>query len=142
MNSFIESIKKANDFSKQAIHQANLQTMDRVNQNRKDLKFVVGSKVLLSTKNLSVPPGSVKKFATKYIGPFTVIDVFAGGNAYKLDLPVHYQRLHPVFHISLLKPYRVPVEEDTKSSLEFVVPPAEKVERILAQLFPLTPTTA
>jgi hypothetical protein len=31
--------------------------------------------------------------------------------AYKLDLPATYSRLHPVFHVSLLKPYHDGIED-------------------------------
>lgn len=60
---------------------------------------------MLSTKNLKMKPGRTKKFAPKFIGPFTVVEVLAKGNAYRLNLPHQYRNLHPTFHISLLKGY-------------------------------------
>ncbi|CDF39331.1 unnamed protein product [Chondrus crispus] len=41
------------------------------------LKKHIGDKVMLSTKNLPINPGRTKKFAPKYIGPFTVLEVLA-----------------------------------------------------------------
>ena len=61
---------------------------------------------MLSTKNLPIHPGRTKKFAPKYIGPFTVLEVFANGTAYRLELPLQYGNIHPTFHRSLLKPYQ------------------------------------
>ena len=37
-----------------------------------------------------------------------MIESRVGGVAYRLNLPTLYSRLHPVFHVSLLKPYATP----------------------------------
>lgn len=73
---------------------------------RQDATFAVGDLVLLSTKNLALkaPAGGTKKLMPRYIGPF-LVESRAGQVAYKLKLPVGY-RVHPVFHASLLKPYK------------------------------------
>src|SRR6202453_5236489 len=46
-------------------------------------KIVKGSKVYLSTTNLSLPAGHVHKFLPKYIGPYTVIDAKPDKSVYK-----------------------------------------------------------
>jgi hypothetical protein len=45
---------------------------------------------MLSTINLKLPIGScrVKKFTSRFIGPFTVTDIVATGLAYALKLPL------------------------------------------------------
>jgi hypothetical protein len=48
-------------------------------------------------------PGT-KKLYPRWTGPFT-ISKMVGPNAAKLALPSS-MRIHPVFHVSLLKPYR------------------------------------
>ena len=64
--------------------------------------FVVGDKVLLSTKNLTF--SSPRKFMPKFLGPFEVTKSI-GEQAYRLELPAN-MKVHDVFHTSLLRPYR------------------------------------
>jgi hypothetical protein len=66
--------------------------------------FQQGQKVLLATKNLKFKTG-VRKLHPKYVGPFKILEM-VGSNAAKLDLPAVYSRLHPVFHVSLLREFR------------------------------------
>lgn len=73
-------------------------------QHRLSHTFESGQKVLLSTRNLRFQVG-VKKTTPKFIGPFT-ISAMVGKNAARLDLPQAYRRIHPVFHVSLLRPYK------------------------------------
>ena len=45
-----------------------------------------------------------KKLATLWVGPYQVLEVI-NSNVYKLALPTSLHLLHPVFNISILKPY-------------------------------------
>ncbi|KAJ9517914.1 hypothetical protein QJQ45_004232 [Haematococcus lacustris] len=70
----------------------------------RDVEFEVGAQVLLSTRNLRIKTGKVRKFVPRYVGPF-VVEAKINANAYRLTLPANMSRLHPVFHVSLLKKY-------------------------------------
>lgn len=66
-------------------------------------KFKVGDEVWLSSKHIKSqrPTG---KLDYKRLGPFAIIETI-GTRAYKLALP-HNMRVHPVFHASLLEPFK------------------------------------
>ena len=63
--------------------------------------FEIGEKVLLSAANLRLHIPS-RKLGPRYIGPFKIKRKI-NDVAFELDLPSSY-KIHPVFHVSLLKP--------------------------------------
>ena len=97
----------------------------------RDVEFNEGEMVLLSTRNLKMKgiPGKLKK---RFVGPFR-IEQRIGQQAYKLSLPENW-KVHPVFHVSLLKPWHIasiqedeaPVDDDLK-----LEEPYYEIEKIL-----------
>ncbi len=82
------------------------------NRGRRDVSYAPGDLVLLSTKNLR-PVVGVKKLLPKFVGPFEV-KARVGPVAVRLALTGEYSRLHDVFHVSLVKPYRQRTVEDDR----------------------------
>ena len=70
---------------------------------RKGKGYEVGDKVTLNGKNLKTTRPKAK-LANKRHGPFEILEVL-GPVTYKLKLPKKWL-IHPVFHASLLKPYK------------------------------------
>jgi hypothetical protein len=91
--------------AKQHIEAAQKRQAHYANEHRRELRFQVGTRVLLSTENLR--PAHIvgaPKFMPKFIGPYAIKRVLSP-TAYELELPPSF-KVHPVFHIHLLKPYR------------------------------------
>ena len=66
----------------------------------RDLEYKVEDLVLLSTRNLKMK-GTPGKLQRRFVGPFRAIETI-GQQAYRLSLPEDW-KIHPVFHVSLLK---------------------------------------
>jgi transposase InsO family protein len=63
-----------------------------------------GNKVWLNSKNIKTRR-PCKKLDHKFFGPFE-IEKILGPNVFRLKLPKN-MKIHPVFHVSLLKPYKL-----------------------------------
>ena len=75
-----------------------------VDTKRRDVSYEVGSEVLLSTSNIKLKTPGARKLLPRWIGPFEIVKRI-GVVAYRLKLP-ETMRIHNVFHVSLLKPYK------------------------------------
>jgi hypothetical protein len=101
----IAEIDRAREESEALWSQAQ-RTMKAYYDNRhKERIFAVGELVMLAAKHIRTLRVS-KKLADRNLGPFKILER-KGQNAYTLELPQKYGRLHPTFHVSLLEPYHM-----------------------------------
>jgi hypothetical protein len=101
---FAERVHAAVNRAKQLLQNAQQKQAEQANKHRRDLEFAVGDKVLLSTANIVIKTPGKQKLLPRFIGPYEILQR-VGRVAYKLKLPQEMSRVHPVFHVSLLKAY-------------------------------------
>jgi len=94
------------------IHQQAKQTLENTRESMKKYydrkvteqpRIEVGDLVMLNGKNIRTKRPS-KKLSPKLYSPFKVLEK-KGSRAYKLEISPRWKN-HPVFHVSLLEPYR------------------------------------
>lgn len=109
----VETLRKVWEDLKVSIKKATERQARYADQRRQEMTFDIGDQVLLNTTNLRTTQLS-RKLAPQRIGPCKVI-AKVGEVAYKLTLPPGLGQVHPVFHVSLLEPYRQPIAADRTS---------------------------
>jgi len=84
------------------------QTHHANKRRRDELEIHEGALMYLSTKNLSLLKGRASKLLPRYIGPYKVVRAMPDSSNYELELPLDLvnRRIHPVFHVSLLRPHQ------------------------------------
>jgi transposase InsO family protein len=89
--------------AKQCLERAQQRAADYYNRGKQDASFREGQLVLLNTKNLRQLAKGPRKLLPRWVGPFPVKRM-VGQAAAELTLPAT-MRIHPTFHVSLLRPY-------------------------------------
>ena len=76
------------------------------NNRRRDLEFEVGDMVFLRISPWKgvLRFGKHGKLSPRYIGPYRIVERI-GEVAYQLELPSDLDRIHDVFHVSMLRKY-------------------------------------
>lgn len=83
----------------------------QANKHRRDQSYSVGDLVWLKASNLQLPSTLTRKLSARWVGPFPILHVISP-TSYHLQLPASWT-IHPVFHVSLLKPhYGPPVQPE------------------------------
>lgn len=91
---------------KENLVRARNRMVQQANKKRKDKTFAVNQWVYLKLqpyRQISVKDRSSQKLAKRFYGPFRILKRI-GAVAYELELPPS-ARIHPVFHVSLLKEF-------------------------------------
>jgi transposase InsO family protein len=105
---FVQAIQRQIKSAKQLMQSAQQRQKSYADRKRRELEFAVGDEVLLSTKNLRLKTPGCRKLMPLWVGPFAVLEK-VGAVAYRLELP-EALTVHPVFHVSLLKPFHPDAE--------------------------------
>jgi hypothetical protein len=101
---FVKTVQDAIVRAKQCLLAAQDRMREQENRHRRDVTFEPNDMVMLSTTNMRFK-GGCKKLMPKFVGPFEVVKM-VGKAAVRLRLSEGYERMHNVFHVSKVKPYR------------------------------------
>src|SRR3954468_687818 len=106
---FLEEISNATKVAHDALVLAKAHQERNANKSRRDVQFSVNDQVLLSSAHINLASQAKrpsKKLQHRFIGPYRVTQKISPV-AYKLELP-DTLKIHPVFYVSLLRPYASP----------------------------------
>jgi len=95
-------MKKGGAFGSANLKKVHKKYKDFADKSRQEVKFQKGDEVWLNIKNFWLLKGLSHKFLGPYAGPFRVFEKKLS-DTYKLKL-LENLRVHPTFHVSLLKP--------------------------------------
>jgi len=116
----VEAIDQERAVLKSNLQKAVAQQQKYYNRHHLDKTYKMGDLVMLSTSNLEQGRYS-KKLSDKFIGPCIVKKV-VGSQAYQLELPDKFSKIHNVFHVSLLEPWVERTTSGMESSLQYPEP--------------------
>ena len=101
--SFVPRLQGNFNRAQEQLTKAKEQMIRQEDQHRRTVEFEVGQQVLLSTRYIRFR-NCPQKLQKRFVGPFEIKRKISRA-AYELQLPEHWS-IHPVFHVSLLKPWR------------------------------------
>ena len=83
------------------------QTFHANKKRRANDLYHVGDHVYLSTQNLTLPKGRVRKLVAKYIGPYKVVKAHNEASTVTLELPpaLVARQISPTFHMGLVRKF-------------------------------------
>ncbi len=114
-----DSVRRAQE----SMTEAQARMRERVDPHRRDVQYKPGDQVLLMMKNHRKKGGEgVRKLKPRFTGPYPVVEM-PSATTVRLILPAQWARVHPVFHVSLVKPYKAPTEHHTAARANKPGPP-------------------
>ena len=104
VNALMEVIQERRDMVRDLLFEAAQHSKVRYDEKHVQIKFAVGDKVMLSTKNLMEYK---HKLASRWIGPCTVKEAKPEIDVYRLEMPSYLaqSRIHDWIHVSRLKAF-------------------------------------
>ncbi|MBW0580766.1 hypothetical protein O181_120481 [Austropuccinia psidii MF-1] len=118
---FHDMWNKACDTASKCIAEAKEYNKQRWEKSHMEPDFKEGDQVLVSTLNFSNLKGP-RKMRDSFVGPFTIIRLI-GENSVEVKLTEEFSGKHPVFPVSLVKPYFQTEEEKFTSRKRNPTPP-------------------
>ncbi|MBW0496378.1 hypothetical protein O181_036093 [Austropuccinia psidii MF-1] len=118
---FHEMWNRACDTETKCIAEAKEYNKQRWDKSHMEPDFKEGYQVLVSTLSFSNLKGP-KKMRYSFVGPITIIKLI-GKNAVEVKLTEEFSRKHPVFPVSLVKPYFQTQEDKFPSRKKNSTPP-------------------
>jgi hypothetical protein len=106
VNRFVQQLDRRLHYARQCIQSAKNQQKTNADQRRRDLQFTVGQLVRLNLQHLALSGCPSRKLSPRFSQPLRICKVVSPV-AYQLKLPANW-KIHPVFHISQLRPFRDP----------------------------------
>ena len=103
-NEFVGKVNEAISRAKDCLRSAQARMKKNADLGRRDMEFSIGDEVLLSSKNMQIKSKGTRKLMPRFLGPFAV-ERRIGDLAYQLAIPPSLGKVHPVFHVSLLRLY-------------------------------------
>ena len=102
---FATQVRQAVKEAQKSMEWGRQRVIEREANKRREVMYTPGDEVLLNTLNLRGREPGANKLKPRYVGPFRVVEM-VGPVAVRLDLPREWARVHSVFHVSLVKPYK------------------------------------
>ncbi|KAG8378744.1 hypothetical protein BUALT_Bualt07G0017000 [Buddleja alternifolia] len=132
-----KSWAEQSDLAKSFLEKARRKMKKWADPKRRHLEFNTGNKVLIKLipQQFKAFRGMHKGLVRKYEGPYPVV-AKVGKVSYRLDLPGTL-KIHPVFHVSMLRPYQED-EEDPSRGESHRAPPVvtksfdKEIEEVLS----------
>ncbi|GMP97113.1 hypothetical protein CsSME_00045491 [Camellia sinensis var. sinensis] len=112
---FAKEWKRNHDITRAYLEKAASKMKKWADEKRRPLEFKAGDQVLvkLNPEQRKFMRGRDRRLVRKYEGPVTILKRI-GKCAYKIDAP-SWLKVHPVFHVSYLKPYYPDKEDPTRN---------------------------
>ena len=98
---FTENMRLGIERAQDCLQRAQQRQKTYADRGSRDVNYDVGADLMLNTKNVRYRSLGTPKLMPRWVGPYKVLER-VGKVAYRLALPVEL-KMHPVFHVSLLK---------------------------------------
>ncbi|XP_020257138.1 uncharacterized protein LOC109833751 [Asparagus officinalis] len=106
---FAKEWQDQNELARSCLNKASKKMKKWADKKRRHMEYQVGDLVLVKLSTLDQHKGLHKSLIRKYEGPFP-IEKRVWNVAYRVKLPPTV-KYHPVFHVSMLKPYHQDMED-------------------------------